>query len=91
MIFPIWMLKSVNGTFGMEYDQRVMSKFLLNKRDDAHNSANRLQAKFDEHAYQFRTIYVWITEARLGRQDLHDEICTRRSPLADLDAKILAI
>jgi hypothetical protein len=27
----------------------------------------------------------------LGRQDLDDAICTRRSPLADLDAKSLVI
>jgi hypothetical protein len=33
----------------------------------------------------------WIAEVRLGRQDLHDKIRIRRSPLDDFDAKILAI
>jgi hypothetical protein len=36
-------------------------------------------------------VQFWITEVRLGRQDLHDEIRTGRPPLDDLDAKILAI
>jgi hypothetical protein len=49
------------------------------------------QAQFDEHAYQFRTIRFWIAETRLGRQDLHDKICTGRSLLDDLNAKILVI
>jgi hypothetical protein len=36
-------------------------------------------------------IRFWIAEVRFGRQDLHDEIRTGKSPLDDLDAKILAI
>jgi hypothetical protein len=51
----------------------------------------RLQAQFAEHAYQLRAVQFWITEIRQGRQDLHDEIRSRRRPLDDLDGKILAI
>jgi hypothetical protein len=69
----------------------VIIKFLWNERVDARNIASKLQAQFAEHAYQLRTIRFWIAEARVGRQDLHDEIRTGRSPLDDLDAKILAI
>jgi hypothetical protein len=50
-----------------------------------------LQARFGEHVYQLWTIRFWISKARLGRQDLHDEIRTGRSLLDDLDAKIMDI
>jgi DNA-binding MurR/RpiR family transcriptional regulator len=36
-------------------------------------------------------IQFWITEIRSGRQDLHDKICSGRSPLDNLDSKIVAI
>jgi hypothetical protein len=51
MIFPVWILKSVNNPFGMELDQRVIIKFLWNDGADAHQIADRLQAQFAEHAY----------------------------------------
>jgi hypothetical protein len=54
-------------------------------------TGDRLQAQFGEHAYQLRTIRFWITEARFGLQDLHDEIRTGKPPLDDLDTKILVI
>jgi hypothetical protein len=50
-----------------------------------------LQAQFIKHVYQLLTIQFWITEIRLDRRDLHDEIRARRPSLDDLDAKILAI
>jgi hypothetical protein len=83
----------------MEHDQRVIIKFLWNegtkeRRNEGTNArdiAARLQEQFAKHAYQLRTIQFWITEIRLCRQDLHDEICTGRPPLDDLDAKILDI
>jgi hypothetical protein len=75
----------------MEYDQRVIIRFLLNEKINAHEIVQKLQAQFDEHAYKPRRVRFWITEARFDRQDLHDEICTGKSPLDDLDAKILDI
>jgi hypothetical protein len=52
MIFPVWILKSVNDPFGMEYDQRVIIKFLWNEEADARKIADRLQTQFTEHSYQ---------------------------------------
>jgi hypothetical protein len=75
----------------MEYDQRVIIRFLLNKGIYAHEIADRFQGQFDEYAYKLRTVRFLITEIRFGHQDLHDEIRTRKSPLDDLDAKILVI
>jgi hypothetical protein len=72
----------------MEYDQRLTIRILWNEGIDARRIAHRLQAQFDDHAYALRTIRFWIAEARLGRQDLHDEIRTGRRGLDDLDAKL---
>jgi hypothetical protein len=91
IIFPFWTVKSVKGLVMIEYDQRVIIRFLWNERMDANQITARLQAQFDEHAYELRTVRLWIAEVHFGRQDLHDEIRTRRRLLYDLDAKILAI
>jgi hypothetical protein len=58
----------------MEYDERMIIKFLLNEKVDMCDIENRLQAYFDEHVYKLRTIQFWITKAWLARQDFHDEI-----------------
>jgi hypothetical protein len=91
MIFPVWTLKSIKNTLGMEYDQRVIIKFLWNHAADTSQIAARLQTQFTEYDCQFPTVQFWITEIRRGRQDLHDEIRSGRPPLDDLDGKILAI
>jgi hypothetical protein len=75
----------------MEYDQRIIIRFLLNEGIDVHDIADRLQAQFCEHTYTLRTARFWIAEVRLGHQDFHDEIRSGRSPLDDLDAKILVM
>jgi hypothetical protein len=75
----------------MEYDQRVIIKFLWNERADARQIAARLQAQFGGRAYQLRTVEFWITEIWRGRQDVDDKIRSGRSPLDDLDGKILNI
>jgi hypothetical protein len=92
MIFPVWTLKSVKSTFGMKYDQRVIIKFLWNEGTDVCDIAKRQTSGT-----------VWWTclsisndlildyRGTIRRQDLHDEICTGRLPLDDLNAKILAI
>jgi hypothetical protein len=46
MIFPVWTLKSIKNTFGMEYDERMIIKFLWNEGADARDIADRLQTNF---------------------------------------------
>jgi hypothetical protein len=75
----------------MEYDQRVIIRFLSNEGIAADEITTRFQAQFAEHAYKLRTVRFWIGDARFGRQDFHDEIGTGRPPLDDVDAKILTI
>jgi hypothetical protein len=77
--------------FRIEYDHRVIIKFLWNDRADARDIADRLQAQFGEHAYKLWTIQFCITEVRLRRQDLQSETRTGNLPLDDLDGKMLAI
>jgi hypothetical protein len=74
----------------MEYDQRVIIRFLSNEGIAADEITTRLQAQFAEHMYKLRTGRFEIGEVRFGHQDLHDEIRTGRPPLDDVDAKILA-
>jgi hypothetical protein len=66
----------------MQYDQRMIITFRLNEGADARDIAERRPAQFDEHTYKLRMVQFWITEVRLGRQDLHDTIPTGR-PLLD--------
>jgi hypothetical protein len=91
IIFPFWTLKYVQGPFMMEYDQRVIIRFLSNDGIAADEITGRLQAQFVEHAYKLRIVRFWIGEVRFGRQDLHNKIRTGRPPLDNVDAKNLAI
>jgi hypothetical protein len=91
MIFLVWTLKSVKSALGIEYDQRVIIKFLWNKRADARQIVARLQERFVKHSYRLRTVRFWIAEIWRGRQDLHDEIRSGRPSRDDLDRKSLAI
>jgi hypothetical protein len=75
----------------MEYDQRMIIRFVHNERADAHDTIRRLQETFAQDAYALRTVQFWISKVPRGRQDLHDKNRMGRSPLDDLDAKILAI
>jgi hypothetical protein len=40
----------------IKYDQRAITKILLNEGADARDNADRLQAQFGKHAYKLRTI-----------------------------------
>jgi hypothetical protein len=83
--------KYIDETFRLEYDQRVIIKFLHNEEADTHDIIQRFQTQFAQNAYAFRTVQFWIDEVCRGRQALHDENSMGRPPLDDLDAKILTI
>jgi hypothetical protein len=55
MIFPVWTLKCVKNTFEMEYDQRVIIKFLWNEGADACNIADRMQTECRQNADRMQT------------------------------------
>jgi hypothetical protein len=44
----------------MEYDQRVIIKFLSNEGADARQIVTRLQGQFSEHFHRLRTVKFWI-------------------------------
>jgi hypothetical protein len=69
----------------------VIIQFLWNEEISARQIIRRVQAQFHEHAYKLQTVRFCIAEVRFGGQDLRDEICRRKSPLDDFNAKILAI
>jgi hypothetical protein len=50
----------------MEYDQRMIIKFLLNEGADARDIVDRLQTQFGEHPYKLRAVRFWIPDVRLG-------------------------
>jgi transposase len=62
----------------MEFEQRVIRKFLFNEGADARQIAKRLRVQFHEDAYALRMVEFWITELRRGREDIHDEPRTGR-------------
>jgi hypothetical protein len=85
LFFPFETLKYGKNPSMMEYDQRVIIRFLSNEGIAAGEITTRLHAQFSEHAYKLRTVRLWIGEVRFGCQDLHDEIRTGRLPLDDVD------
>jgi transposase len=76
------MLKDVTLAILMEYEQRVIIRFLFNEGVDARQIADRLRAQFHENADALRTVQFWIAELRRGREDLHNEP-RRGRPLAE--------
>jgi hypothetical protein len=75
----------------MEYDQRVIIRFLFNEKVSADEIQRRLTAQFGEDSYSIRSVRRWCQYLRQGRKDLHDEQRPGRPPLDNIDAKILAL
>jgi hypothetical protein len=81
-------LKDVTLAILMEYEQRVIIKFLFNRPADARQIAERLRAQLHEDAYALRTVQFWTTELRRGREDINDEPRTGIPSTDNLPTKI---
>jgi hypothetical protein len=73
----------------MQYEQRVIIRFLANRNWDANDITAALKEDFGQHAYALRTVQSWLVEIRQGGQDLHDLHRSGRSPLDHIDTQIL--
>jgi hypothetical protein len=50
----------------MEYEQRIIIKFLTNESVEAHEIHMRLNAEFGAQTYALRTIEFWVHEIQRG-------------------------
>jgi hypothetical protein len=72
----------------MEYDQRVIIKFLFNERPDANQIVENFESQFHEDAYSLRSVQFWIGEIKRGREDLHDAQGSGRRLIESLTPQI---
>jgi hypothetical protein len=56
----------------MQYEQRMIIRFLANRKWDANNIAAALKKDFGQDVYALGTVLGWLVEIRRGRQDLHE-------------------
>jgi hypothetical protein len=75
----------------MEYEQRVIIKFLTNESVDAHEIHTRLSAQFGEQTYALRAIQFWAREMQRGREDLQNDHRSKRRAFNCIDTKIISI
>jgi hypothetical protein len=87
-MFPVWTLKSVKSTFGMEYDQRVIIRFLWNEGSDARDIAERLQTDFS-HNLMNMLINFKRFDSGLQRHGSVVKICMMKFTPEDLHLMIL--
>jgi hypothetical protein len=57
----------VQAPIQMEYDQRVIIKFLFNDGLHPRQIVEKLEAQFHEHAYSLCAVQFWIGEMQRGR------------------------
>jgi hypothetical protein len=65
-------LKNIKADIPMEYNRRVIIKFLFSERCDAGRIVERLEIQFHEDAYSLRSVQFRVAEIKRGREDLHD-------------------
>jgi hypothetical protein len=75
----------------MEYEQRLIIRFLTNEDVDAHEIHTILNAQFGEQTYGLGGIQFWVREMQSDREDLHDEHRSGRPALDYIDTKIISI
>jgi hypothetical protein len=68
-----------------------VDKGLSSYPDFAYSFTHGLRVHFHERSKSIRIVWFWIGEIRHSRQDVHDEIPSRRPRFDDLDINSLAI
>jgi hypothetical protein len=75
----------------MEYDQRVITRFLCKERVSPEEIHVRLAVQFGDATYSERGVRRWCQYGQQERKDLHDDVRFAR-PLTDfLDIRIMAL
>jgi hypothetical protein len=64
----------------MEYDQRVIIRFLRKGRISPEDIHIRLEAQFIDATYSERTVRQWCQYVPQGREDLHAQVPSDRLP-----------
>jgi hypothetical protein len=78
----------------MEYDQRVIIRFLCKQRVSPEDIHALLEAWLGDAtctAYSEQSVRRWRQYIRQGRKNLHDEVRSGRPPIDFLDIGILAL
>jgi hypothetical protein len=81
-------LKDVHISIPVEYDQRVIIKFLFKEQRDANQIVQRLEAQFHADAYLLRSVQFWNGEIKREREGLHDAQRSGRRLIESLTAQI---
>jgi hypothetical protein len=74
----------------IEYEQRVVIRFLLQEDANMDNIHRRLQAQFTDNGYSIGSVRRWCQFIRQGREDIHDDPRSGHPPTDLVDTKILS-
>jgi hypothetical protein len=78
----------------MEYDQRVLIRFLCKERVSTEDTHTVLEVQFGDatHSeYSEWSVRQWCLYVPHGREDLHDEVRSGRPSIDCLDIRILVL
>jgi hypothetical protein len=73
----------------MDFEQKVIIRFLFKEGVDANDIHTRLLAQFGDETYSLRSVQPWCQYVRQGRELMHDEPRSERRPFDFLDIQIL--
>jgi hypothetical protein len=74
----------------MDFEQRVIIRFLSKEDVDATDIRTKLLAQFGDEAYSLRSVQRWCQDVRQGRELIQDEPGSGRPPVGFLEIEILS-
>jgi hypothetical protein len=77
--------------FSMDYEQRVIMRFLYKEGVFPAEIHTRVKAQFGEDGYSLHIIQCWCQLVRQGMEDLHDGERLGRPTLDLIDSKIISL